>query len=53
LFMPDQWLEEEHREQRQTCGVPEDLVFKTKPEIGLKLLENGSTAKLTLGSISG
>jgi SRSO17 transposase len=40
LFMPDQWLEEEHREQRQTCGVPEDLVVKTKPEIGLKLLEN-------------
>lgn len=40
LFMPDQWFEEEHSEQRQTCGVPEDLVFKTKPEIGLELLEN-------------
>ena len=40
LFMPSQWLEEEHAEQRQTCGVPEDLVFKTKPEIGLELLEN-------------
>ena len=40
LFMPDQWLEEEHTEQRQACGVPEDLVFKTKPEIGLELLKN-------------
>jgi SRSO17 transposase len=40
LFMPDHWFEEEHTEQRQTCGVPEDLVFKTKPEIGLELLEN-------------
>lgn len=40
LFMPDQWFEEEHSKQRQTCGVPEDLVFKTKPEIGLDLLEN-------------
>ncbi len=39
LFMPEKWLEEEHAEQRQVCGVPEDLVFKTKPEIGLELLE--------------
>lgn len=40
LFMPEKWLEEEHAEQRQVCGVPEALAFKTKPEIGLALLEN-------------
>ena len=40
LFMPEKWFEEEHAEQRQACGVPEDLAFKTKPEIGLELLEN-------------
>ena len=40
LFMPEKWFEEEHAEQRPVCGVPEDLVFKTKPEIGLELLEN-------------
>jgi SRSO17 transposase len=40
LFMPEQWFEEEHAEQREECGVPEDLVFKTKPEIGLELLKN-------------
>jgi len=49
LFMPEKWLacastagtsEEEHAEQRQGCGVPEDLAFKTKPEIGLELLKN-------------
>ena len=38
--MPEKWLEEEQAEQRQVCGVPEDLVFKTKPEIGLELLKN-------------
>ena len=27
-------------EQRQACGVPQDLVFKTKPEIGLELLKS-------------
>lgn len=40
LFMPEKWFEEEHAKQREECGVPEDLVFKTKPEIGLKLLKN-------------
>jgi SRSO17 transposase len=38
--MPDEWFEKEHAEQRQRCGVPENLPFKTKPEIGLELLEN-------------
>jgi SRSO17 transposase len=41
LFMPTKWFEEERAEQRQACGVPEDLMFKTKPEIGLELLKNG------------
>jgi SRSO17 transposase len=40
LFMPEKWFEEEHAEQREECGVPQDLVFKTKPEIGLDLLKN-------------
>lgn len=39
LFMPEKWLEEEHAEQRRVCGVSEGLAFKTKPEIGLELLE--------------
>ncbi len=43
LFMPEKWFEEEHAEQRQACGVPEDLVFKTKPEIGLDMLKNAES----------
>ena len=39
LFMPDEWFEEEHAKRRKACGVPEDLVYKTKPEIGLELLQ--------------
>jgi SRSO17 transposase len=39
LFMPDEWFEKEQAERRKACGVPEDLAFKTKPEIGLELLE--------------
>ena len=40
LFMPEQWFEKERAVQRQACRVPEGLVFKTKPEIGLELLKN-------------
>ena len=40
LFMPDKWFDDEHAERRQASGVPEDLVFKTKPEIGLELLKS-------------
>lgn len=39
LFMPDEWFEEEHTERRRACGVPADLVYQTKPEIGLELLQ--------------
>jgi len=40
LFMPEPWFKEQHAERRQACGLPEDLAFKTKPEIGLALLKN-------------
>ena len=40
LFMPKEWFDEAQTERWQTCGVPEDLTFKTKPEIGLELLQN-------------
>jgi SRSO17 transposase len=39
LFMPGQWFEEDHAERRKACGVPEDLKFQTKPEIGLELVK--------------
>ena len=43
LFMPTQWFEEEYVERRQACGVPEELEFKTKPEIGLDMLKNAES----------
>lgn len=38
LFMPEAWFDEAHAAQRAACGVPEELEFCTKPEIGLTLL---------------
>ena len=39
LFMPDSWFDEEHADKRTACGVPAELQPKTKPEIGLELLQ--------------
>jgi len=39
LFMPAQWFDEAHTDRRKACGVPMDLTFQTKPEIGLELLQ--------------
>jgi SRSO17 transposase len=39
LFMPEAWFDEAYTERWQACGVPEELTFKTKPEIGLELLQ--------------
>ena len=39
LFMPDEWFDEAHAQRRKVCGVPADLSYQTKPEIGLTLLQ--------------
>jgi SRSO17 transposase len=39
LFLPEEWFDEAHAERRQACGVPEDLPYQTKPEIGLSMLQ--------------
>jgi SRSO17 transposase len=38
--MPDEWFEETHAKRRKACGVPKDVEYQTKPEIGLELLQN-------------
>ncbi len=39
LFMPTGWFEDQQAKRLRACGVPKDLTYKTKPEIGLELLE--------------
>jgi SRSO17 transposase len=39
LFIPADWFEESHTERREACGVPAELTYQTKPEIGLELLQ--------------
>jgi len=39
LFLPEAWFDEDHAERRKQCGVPGDVQFKTKPSLGLELLQ--------------
>lgn len=38
LYMPKNWFSEEQKERRKKCKVPEDLCFKTKPEIAAEMV---------------
>lgn len=35
LYLPQEWVEDDRREG---CGVPEDITFQSKPQLGLEML---------------
>jgi SRSO17 transposase len=37
LFLPEEWTAD--RERREEAGVPDAVVFRTKPELGLEMVE--------------
>jgi SRSO17 transposase len=37
LFMPEKWFGDDYKERRNKCRVPEDLTFKTKPELAVEM----------------
>jgi SRSO17 transposase len=39
LYLPSAWFEEGHAEERKKTGVPDDLTFQTKPELGWQLIK--------------
>ncbi|HID30270.1 MAG TPA: IS701 family transposase, partial [Desulfobacterales bacterium] len=50
LYMHKSWFEEDHRERREKCRIPEDLEFKTKNRIALDLLrENLNSGQFQAG----
>ncbi|MFZ3129734.1 MAG: transposase, partial [Desulfosporosinus sp.] len=38
LFMPEKWFGEDYAQLRKDCAVPDDLTFRTKPQIALDLI---------------
>jgi SRSO17 transposase len=39
LFVPEKWFTDEYAERRAKCKFPEDLGFKTKPQLAVELLK--------------
>jgi SRSO17 transposase len=39
LYLPERWFKPELADRRKQCHVPEDILFKTKPELALDLLK--------------
>ena len=39
LFIPDKWFADDYLERRQKCKLPQDMVFRTKPELAVEMLD--------------
>jgi SRSO17 transposase len=38
LFIPEEWFSEEYKERREKCNFPNELTFKTKPQLAAEML---------------
>ena len=37
--MPEQWFSEDYKDRRDTCNVPDDVTFHTKPQLAVEMLQ--------------
>ena len=51
LYMPEEWIEDEQR--RKKAGVPEELTFKTKPEMALEMVQETTNAGVPYNWVTG
>ena len=38
LFIPEKWFGDDYHDRRQKCKLPDDAVFKTKPQLAVEML---------------
>ncbi len=51
LFVPEEWAED--RPRRQKAGVPEEVIFRTKPELALAMVADAAAAGLPFRWVAG
>lgn len=39
LYLPQDWFDAAHQERWHKCGIPDEVVFQTKPELGWAMLK--------------
>jgi len=47
LYLPKEWIDD--KERRKKCKVPDEVVFKTKAELGLEMIQRAKERKLPFG----
>ena len=52
LYFPQAWFEEGHAELRKKTGIPEELTFQTKPEIGWQLIKQTQDRKIPFVAVA-
>lgn len=40
LFIPEKWFGDDHKARREKCKMPENLSFKTKPQLAVDMFKN-------------
>lgn len=50
LYVPEKWFTDEYEERRTKCHFPQELTFKTKPQIALELLQKAEATGAFTGS---
>jgi SRSO17 transposase len=51
LYMPEEWIED--KERRTGAGVPEELKFQTKPQMGLEMIQEATAAGVRYKWVTG
>lgn len=52
LYFPQAWFEENHAELRKKTGMPEELTFQTKPELGWQLIKQTQERKIPFVAVT-
>ena len=40
LYIPEQWFSDDFRDRREKCDLPEDVCFRTKPQLAVDMLQS-------------
>jgi hypothetical protein len=38
LFLPEKWFDEDHKERRTKCNVPQEVTLHTTPQLAAMML---------------
>jgi len=40
LYIPEHWFDDDHEERRSKCKLPENVIFRTKPQLAADMLKH-------------